>query len=213
MGSPAAPAFPEVPRRGLRTIGQRAAGKGSLDTQGSPCWPQRRRPEPTTGPASGVTYKHRTVATLGRRASCVCPAPRPYQSLLGCLAQSWWRMGQKQANMRCGGYPGTPVQVQMQTEPGAGEGPFLTCWGFMSVKWEGLATGKRQASGVQDVLITILNATLCLHLQTLSTSAHSRPLQLYLCFPQSTSVGSSPWMDRRTEALGGSMTCPRSPCP
>lgn len=38
MGSPAAPAFPEVPRRGLRTVGQRAAGEGSLDTQGSPCW-------------------------------------------------------------------------------------------------------------------------------------------------------------------------------
>lgn len=38
MGSPAALAFPEVPRRGLRTIGQQAAGEGSLDTQGSPCW-------------------------------------------------------------------------------------------------------------------------------------------------------------------------------
>ena len=38
MGSPAAPAFHEVPTRGLRTIGQRAAGKGSLDTRGSPCW-------------------------------------------------------------------------------------------------------------------------------------------------------------------------------
>lgn len=53
----------------------------------------------------------------------MCPAPRPHQSLLGCVAQSWWGMGQKQTYMECGGYPGTQAQVQMQTEPGAGVDP------------------------------------------------------------------------------------------
>lgn len=145
MGSPAAPAFPEVPTRGLRTIGQRQLARAAWTPGEVPAgsrWPQRRGPEPATGPASGVTYKHRTVATLRRRASRVCPAPRPHQPLSGCLAQSWWGMGQKQAYMGCEGYPGTPAQVQMQTEPGAEEGPFLTRWGFISIKWEGSQQGK-----------------------------------------------------------------------
>lgn len=61
MVSPAIQAFPKVPRRGLRTSGQQAAGTGSLDTLGIPLWLLLAReggPEPATGPASGVTYKH-----------------------------------------------------------------------------------------------------------------------------------------------------------
>lgn len=72
----------------------------------------------------------------------MCPAPRPHQLLLGCLAQSWRGTGQKQAYMGCDGYPGTPTQVQMQTEPGAEEGPLLTRWGFISIKWGSSQQGK-----------------------------------------------------------------------
>lgn len=104
-GPRAAEAFPEVPRRGLRTIRQQAAGVGRLDIRGLPAgsfWPKRRSPEPATGPASGVAYKHRASATLsGSSALPAQPLGRPVH----CAVSGPGRVPGKPG--AGGGYPGS----------------------------------------------------------------------------------------------------------
>lgn len=202
---PAALEFPEIPRRGLRTTGQRAAGVGSLDARGTPPpgsrWPKRRGPKPATGPASGVTYRHRTAATLGRRASPACPAPRPHQAWSGCLAQAWSEMGWNEHAL---GEPrGPQPRSKCRLSLGLGRAPPhlpLPRLGFHVYKMGGLPTGKkRKIDGDQDV--TNLNVTLW---PTLAERPHTHPLEVpegSFRLSQSSSAGSSLWMDKRTEAL------------
>lgn len=80
MGPPATEAFPRSPGEAggqpdSRQLVWTAWTPGELPA-GS-CWPRRRSPEPATGPASGVTYKHRMTATLGGRASLPNPHATP----------------------------------------------------------------------------------------------------------------------------------------
>lgn len=140
----AAEAFPEVPRRGLRTIRQQAAGVGCLDIRRLPagsCWPKRRGPEPATSPASGVTYKHRASATLSGRASPARPAPRPHCALSGCLAQVGWETGKNRQGGGGGAGTGEASPGTNADRAWGWEGPSHPPWG-----WEGSQQGREEKS-------------------------------------------------------------------